>query len=53
MLTFLLPVTFRDTSLPVVEHYRSEGKVVDVDASPAPEAVYAQIKAALAQRLGV
>ncbi|RSH81933.1 uncharacterized protein EHS24_008130 [Apiotrichum porosum] len=46
-------VTFHNTSLPVVEHYRSEGKVVDVDASPAPEAVYAQIKAALAQRLGV
>lgn len=44
-------VTFRETSMPVVDMYRKEGKVAEIDASgPIPE-VYDEVKAALKERL--
>lgn len=43
--------TFRDTSMPVVDMYRKQGKVADIDSStPIPE-VYEQVKAALNKHL--
>jgi UMP-CMP kinase len=32
--------TFIDTSMPVVDHYEKEGRVLRVDASPSPEEVF-------------
>ncbi|EJT46835.1 hypothetical protein A1Q2_01795 [Trichosporon asahii var. asahii CBS 8904] len=43
--------TFRETSMPVVDMYRKEGKVADIDSSvPIPQ-VYEQVKAALNKHL--
>lgn len=36
--------TFKETSYPVVEHFRTLGKVVDVDAADSPVGVYAHVK---------
>ncbi|GAA5852876.1 hypothetical protein JCM8547_004716 [Rhodosporidiobolus lusitaniae] len=36
--------TFVNTSMPVVEYYRKQGKVVDIDSSKSIEDVYADIK---------
>lgn len=36
--------TFVETSMPVVEHFEGEGRVVKVDASASPEEVYAEVK---------
>ncbi|USW57932.1 Putative adenylate kinase/UMP-CMP kinase, P-loop containing nucleoside triphosphate hydrolase [Septoria linicola] len=36
--------TFVETSMPVVEHFEKEGKVVKVDATPEPEEVYQTVK---------
>lgn len=35
--------TFISTSMPVVDYYRAQGKVVDIDSSKSVEAVYADI----------
>ena len=42
--------TFVETSMPVVQHFEKEGKVVKVDASPAPEDVYKNVKAQFEER---
>src|ERR1700742_4758017 len=42
--------TFEETSMPVVEYYEKEGKVVKVDATPSPEKVYEETKTKLAER---
>jgi len=42
--------TFVETSMPVVEHYRKESKVVEVKATPPPDEVYEDVKKKLAQR---
>lgn len=42
--------TFVETSMPVVEHFEKEGKVVKVDATPAPEQVYQNVKAQFEKR---
>ncbi|KDN45972.1 UMP-CMP kinase [Tilletiaria anomala UBC 951] len=39
--------TFEETSMPVVEYYGKEGKVVEVDSVESKEAVYRQIKEAM------
>ncbi|KAK9894210.1 UMP-CMP kinase [Cystobasidium minutum MCA 4210] len=39
--------TFIETSMPVVDHYRKEGKVVDIDSSKSIDAVYEDISGAL------
>jgi UMP-CMP kinase len=43
--------TFKETSYPVVEYFRSQGKVVDVDATATVDAVYAHVKQQLKDRL--
>lgn len=45
--------TFRETSYSVVEHFKEFGKVVDVDATKAPEEVYADVRKVVEERLGV
>lgn len=39
--------TFLDTSMPVVEHYRKQKKVIEVDGSNSVDMVYNSIKTAL------
>ncbi|CAD6977683.1 unnamed protein product, partial [Tilletia controversa] len=43
--------TFVETSMPVVEHYRKLGKVVEVDSTKSKDEVYAEIKAAVEKSL--
>ena len=38
--------------MPVIRYYSSRGRMIRVDGSPAPEEVFAQINAALAEKLG-
>jgi adenylate kinase len=42
---------FSRETLPVAEHYRAKGKLLDVDGLGEPEAVYARLRAALATLL--
>ncbi|KAK4202259.1 putative uridylate kinase [Triangularia verruculosa] len=44
--------TFIETSMPVVEYYDKEGKVVKVDATPKPTEVYEDVKRKLLEKLG-
>ena len=37
--------------MPVVDYYRKDGKVVEIDSSPPADEVYSQVKAALDARL--
>ncbi|KAK0551089.1 bifunctional uridylate/adenylate kinase [Tilletia horrida] len=39
--------TFVETSMPVVDYYRSKGKVVEVDSTKSKEQVYSEIKQAV------
>lgn len=43
--------TFKETSCPVVEYFRAQGKVVDVNATDTVEGVYAQVQKALKDKL--
>lgn len=43
-------VTFVQTSMPVVEHFEKEGKVVKVSSVPGPEEVYADVKRKFKER---
>jgi UMP-CMP kinase len=36
--------TFIETSMPVVDYYRKQGKVVEISAIPPPEKVYEEVK---------
>ena len=42
--------TFVETSMPVVEHFEKEGRVVKVDATKSPEEVYKHVKEQFANR---
>ncbi|KXS99983.1 hypothetical protein AC578_793 [Pseudocercospora eumusae] len=42
--------TFVETSMPVVEYFEKEGRVVRVDATPEPDKVYERVKEQLAGR---
>jgi UMP-CMP kinase len=42
--------TFVETSMPVVDEFDSQGRVVKADAEQTPEEVYADVKAALKER---
>ena len=42
--------TFKETSYPVVEYFGMRGKVVNINASDTPEAVYSQVKRELKER---
>lgn len=44
--------TFVETSMPVVDYYEKQGRVVKIDATPTPEEVAEQTKAAIRERLG-
>ncbi|CAG9937938.1 hypothetical protein V2G26_014041 [Clonostachys chloroleuca] len=44
--------TFVETSMPVIDYYEKEGKVVKIDATQSPDAVYAKTEELLSQRLG-
>ncbi|KAK4648202.1 bifunctional uridylate/adenylate kinase [Podospora bellae-mahoneyi] len=44
--------TFVETSMPVVEYYDKEGKVIKVDATPGPKEVYEDVKRKLVGKLG-
>lgn len=44
--------TFVETSMPVVEYYEKQGRVVKIDATPPPEEVEAKTRDALRERLG-
>lgn len=44
--------TFVETSMPVVDYYEKQGRVVKVDATPAPDQVFAVTKERLGQVLG-
>lgn len=44
--------TFVETSMPVVDYFEKEGKVIKVDATPAPESVFNTTKQMLAEKLG-
>lgn len=40
--------TFVNTSMPVVDYFQTQGKVVNIDSTSSPEGVYAQVKRELA-----
>lgn len=42
--------TFVETSMPVVEYFEKEGKVVRVDATKGPEEVYEVVKRRMGER---
>jgi len=44
-------VTFRETSMPVVEHYRAQGLCVNINSTPQVDEVYQQVKTVLAERI--
>lgn len=44
--------TFIETSMPVVEYYEKQGRVVKIDATPSPEDVEAKTREAVKERLG-
>lgn len=44
--------TFVETSMPVVEYFGKQGRVVKIDATPAPEEVEIKTREALKERLG-
>ncbi|KAI1780089.1 uridylate kinase [Hypoxylon cercidicola] len=44
--------TFVDTSMPVVDYFEKQGRVVKVDATPPPDRVFEATQAELAKRLG-
>ncbi|KAI1083144.1 uridylate kinase [Whalleya microplaca] len=44
--------TFVETSMPVVEYYEKQDKVIKIDAKDDPDVVYEKTKAELASRLG-
>ena len=41
--------TFKNQTLPIVEHFRAQGKCFEVDTSQGRQAVYAVVKGALAE----
>lgn len=44
--------TFVETSMPVVDYFEKEGKVIKVDATPTPENVFGTTKKLLTEKLG-
>ncbi|KAK4170250.1 adenylate kinase-domain-containing protein [Cladorrhinum sp. PSN259] len=44
--------TFIETSMPVVDHYEKEGRVIKVDSTPTPEEVYEDTREKLVKKLG-
>lgn len=44
--------TFVETSMPVVDYYEKQGRVVKIDATPSPEEVEEKTRQAIKERLG-
>jgi len=44
--------TFVETSMPVVNHYEKEGRVIKIDATPTPESVFQTTQERLTKALG-
>ncbi|WYZ34667.1 hypothetical protein EsH8_I_000943 [Colletotrichum jinshuiense] len=44
--------TFVETSMPVVDYFEKEGRVVKLDATPTPQDVYSKTRQELAKRFG-
>ncbi|OLN88655.1 Uridylate kinase [Colletotrichum chlorophyti] len=44
--------TFVETSMPVVDYYEKQNRVIKLDATPSPQDVYAKTRQELAKRLG-
>lgn len=44
--------TFVETSMPVVNYFEKEGKVVKLDATPTPDQVYVKTQLAVTEKLG-
>ncbi|KAF5134182.1 Uridylate kinase [Metarhizium anisopliae] len=44
--------TFIETSMPVVDYYEKQAKVVKIDATPTPDQVFANTKARLTEKFG-
>lgn len=42
--------TFEETSMPVVEYFEKQGKVVKIPASPPPDEVYKEVQRRLSER---
>jgi len=42
--------TFITTSMPVIEHYAADNKVIEIDSTPSVEAVHAEVRKALDSR---
>ncbi|RQM07295.1 hypothetical protein DH86_00001003 [Scytalidium sp. 3C] len=45
--------TFVETSMPVVNYFEKEGRVVKIQATRSPDEVYAEVKKQLGNRLGI
>ncbi|KAI0236213.1 bifunctional uridylate/adenylate kinase [Massospora cicadina] len=45
--------TFKETSLPVIQHYQAEGKVIEIDTLDTPDNVYLATKAQIQKLLGL
>ncbi|KXH61132.1 UMP-CMP kinase [Colletotrichum salicis] len=45
--------TFVETSMPVVDYFEKEGRVVKLDATPSPQDVYSKTRSELSKRLGI
>ncbi|OHE95757.1 UMP-CMP kinase [Colletotrichum orchidophilum] len=45
--------TFVETSMPVVDYFEKEGRVVKLDATPPPQDVYSKTRFELSKRLGI
>ncbi|KAH6998300.1 adenylate kinase-domain-containing protein [Ilyonectria robusta] len=45
--------TFVETSMPVVNYFEKEGKVVKLDATPTPDQVYVKTQLAMKERLSI
>lgn len=42
--------TFVDTSMPVVDHFAKQGKVVKIDATKSPDDIYQETRSRIAER---
>jgi UMP-CMP kinase len=44
--------TFIETSMPVVDAFEKDGRVIKIDATPSPDEVYAEARKRLDEKLG-
>ena len=44
--------TFTETTMPVIEHFRAKGRVVQIDATKDAEAVYREVRSVMEEKFG-